>query len=151
MRSLRRLLPVAALAAALTLAGCSDDSSEAPASADAGAASGTVSATESPSVGEIREAIDSGATVIDVRTPDEFAAGHLEGAVNIPYDEIATRIGSVQPDRKAPIKLYCGIGVRAQMAKFSLEAQGYERVSNEGGYAAIVEAQAACRQDATKC
>ncbi len=88
---------------------------------------------------------------IDVRSPEEFAAGHLEGAVNIPYDEIATRIGSVQPDRKAPIKLYCGIGVRAQMAKFSLEAQGYERVSNEGGYAAIVEAQAACRQDATKC
>ena len=80
---------------------------------------------------------------IDVRTPAEYAAGHLDGAHNIPHDDIASRISQVAPDKRARIKLYCGIGVRAQMAKFSLEAQGYEHVSNEGGYDRLREHAAA--------
>lgn len=71
---------------------------------------------------------------IDVRAPAEFAAGHLDGAINIPYDQIAVRIGQVAPDRQRDIRLYCGVGLRAQMAKFALEAQGYARVTNEGGF-----------------
>jgi len=74
---------------------------------------------------------------IDVRSAEEYAAGHLDGAVNIPYDEIATRISEVTRDKKRAIRLYCGIGVRAQAAKFALEAQGFEQVSNEGGYDAL--------------
>ena len=74
---------------------------------------------------------------IDVRSAEEFDAGHLEGAVNIPYDEIATRISEVTRDKQRAIRVYCGIGVRAQMAKVALEAQGFERVSNEGGYDAL--------------
>jgi len=74
---------------------------------------------------------------IDVRSAEEYAAGHLEGAVNIPYDEIATRISEVTRDKQRAIRLYCGIGVRAQVAKVALEAQGFEQVSNEGGYDAL--------------
>jgi phage shock protein E len=79
---------------------------------------------------------------IDVRSPEEYATGHLDGAINIPFNEIATRIREVTADRRQPIRLYCGVGVRAQMAKFSLEAQGFEQVTNEGGYDAL-RAQAA--------
>ena len=89
---------------------------------------------------------------IDVRSPAEYAAGHLDGAVNIPFDEIATRIREVTADRQQPIKLYCGVGVRAQMAKFSLEAQGFERVTNEGGYDSLrAAADAAAPSCGTNC
>jgi phage shock protein E len=72
---------------------------------------------------------------IDVRAPEEYAAGHLPGAINIPYQHIALEIGRVETHKDRAIKLYCGIGVRAQMAKLSLESQGYQHVSNEGGFA----------------
>lgn len=134
MRTLRRLLPVAALAAALTLAGCSDDSSEGPSSADSGAASGSVSVSESPSVGEIREAIDSGAIVIDVRTPDEFAAGHLRDAVNHDFyaPGFARKIGRLDP--KKSYVLYCASGNRAGQAQQMMLDQGFTDVMNAGGY-----------------
>jgi phage shock protein E len=79
-------------------------------------------------------AADDAALWIDVRSPEEYAAGHLDGAINIPYDQIAIRIGGVAPDRQRDIRLYCRVGRRAQMAKFALEAQGYARVTNEGGF-----------------
>lgn len=81
---------------------------------------------------------------IDVRTPEEYASGHLDGAINIHYQDIATAIAKVAPDKRTPIRLYCAVGVRAQMAKFALEAQGYERVTNEGGYESLREAAGAC-------
>ena len=71
---------------------------------------------------------------IDVRSAEEYGTGHLPGALNIPYKDIAARIKSVEPDTTRPIHLYCGIGVRAQMAKLSLESQGYKAVTNEGGF-----------------
>ena len=76
---------------------------------------------------------------IDVRSPEEYGAGHLPGALNIPYKDIAARIKSVEPDTGRPIHLYCGIGVRAQMAKFSLESQGYKAVTNEGGFSDLAK------------
>lgn len=88
---------------------------------------------------------------IDVRSPEEYAAGHLAGAVNIPHREIANRIADIAPDRHTRLKLYCRRGVRAETAKFSLEALGYQNVSNEGGYAAILETRTACKPDANAC
>lgn len=76
---------------------------------------------------------------IDVRSPEEYSAGHLPGALNIPYKDIAARIKAVEPDTARPIHLYCGIGVRAQMAKFSLESQGYKAVTNEGGFSELAK------------
>lgn len=48
---------------------------------------------------DLAELVQGGALVIDVRTPGEFAGGDIQGAVNIPYDEIAAKIGTVDADK----------------------------------------------------
>ena len=71
--------------------------------------------------------------LIDVRSAEEFASGHLQGAVNIPHDRIVEEIGAVAPDKSARIILYCRSGRRAETALNALKAAGYENVSNYGG------------------
>lgn len=70
---------------------------------------------------------------IDVRTAEEFAGGHVEGALNVPYDEIGDRIGAVELQKDDTIYLYCGSGRRAGIAKETLETMGYTGVTNVGG------------------
>ena len=70
---------------------------------------------------------------IDVRTPEEFAEGHIQGAVNIPVDQIASKIAAVSPNKNAPINLYCRSGRRAEAALQELKKMGYTQVSNHGG------------------
>jgi len=78
--------------------------------------------------------IDLDATVlIDVRSAGEFASGHLQGAVNIPHDQITEGIGSVAADKSTRIILYCRSGRRADTALNALKSAGYENVSNYGG------------------
>jgi len=76
---------------------------------------------------------DKDAVWIDVRTPQEYSSGHLDGATNIPHTEIGDQIASVTEDKSAPIKLYCRSGGRAGMAKEKLEEMGYTNVENVGG------------------
>lgn len=87
---------------------------------------------------DARKLIANGATVVDVRTPEEFAAGHLPNATNIPVQEFAARIGEVDKlaggNRAKDIVVYCGSGKRSEKAKTQLEAAGYTRVVNGGGY-----------------
>lgn len=71
---------------------------------------------------------------IDVRTPEEFAEGHIEGAVNLPFDQIGARIHEVTADKNAPIHLYCRSGRRSGLALETLKAQGYTNLVNRGGY-----------------
>jgi rhodanese-related sulfurtransferase len=47
-------------------------------------------------------------TLIDVLSPESFAARHIPGAINLPVVDIARRAGEVLPDRRAPIVAYCG-------------------------------------------
>ena len=88
---------------------------------------------------------------IDVRTADEFAAGHLPGATHIPVEDLGARIRNVTSDPEADLRLYCGIGVRAQIAKVYLESLGYRNVTNEGGFADIVARQQAEATAAGEC
>jgi phage shock protein E len=78
-----------------------------------------------------------GAIVLDVRTSEEFADDHLEGAVNVPVQELSSRLPDVAQlaagDRATPIVLYCGSGERAGKAKRVLDAEGYTQVINGGG------------------
>lgn len=67
---------------------------------------------------------------IDVRTAQEFAGEHVDGAFNIPYEEITQRIAEVTTDRDAEILLYCRSGRRAGIAKTALEGMGYTHVVN---------------------
>ena len=71
---------------------------------------------------------------IDVRTADEYASGHVSGAVHIPYEEIGVRISEVTADKDALIYVYCRSGRRSSIAEESLRAMGYTNLINAGGY-----------------
>jgi len=70
---------------------------------------------------------------LDVRTPGEFNAGHLEAAINVPHGEVVDQISSLVEDKNAEIYLYCRSGNRAGIAKRALESEGYTNVTNVGG------------------
>lgn len=71
---------------------------------------------------------------IDVRTLEEFSAGHLQGSVHIPYEEVPARIGEVTSDKNACLRLYCRSGRRSGVAADALQSMGFTRAVNEGGY-----------------
>jgi phage shock protein E len=80
----------------------------------------------------VSERIRTGAKVIDVRTEDEFADEHYEGAVNIPVGELMSRIGELG-EKDTPLILYCASGARSAMAAKMLKAAGFSDVINAGG------------------
>lgn len=75
--------------------------------------------------------------LLDVRTPAEYAAGHLPGARSIPLDTLAERAAAELPDRAAAIVIYCQSGMRSRMACRQLARMGYTGVVNGGGMAAL--------------
>lgn len=81
---------------------------------------------------------EEGAIVLDVRTPSEYAEGHVDNAVNIAHDQLQGRLGEVetlsQGDKSKPIVVYCRSGRRSGIAKKILLEAGYEKVTNLGGY-----------------
>lgn len=76
---------------------------------------------------------------IDVRSAEEFNAGHLQGAVNIPHDKIIEGVKAIGSDKDAPINLYCRSGRRAEAALTELKNAGYTNVTNLGGYEDLVK------------
>ena len=76
-----------------------------------------------------RALVAEGALLLDVRSPQEFAAGHIDGAKNIPVDELPRRIAGLDP--ATPIVVYCQSGMRSARAKKALQAAGL-RVSDLG-------------------
>ena len=78
---------------------------------------------------------DRSLVVLDVRTPEEFAAGHLPGAINIPHTELASRVAELEVSRESDIVVYCRTGVRAATALGVLEKSGFKRLFHlEGDY-----------------
>ncbi len=65
---------------------------------------------------------------LDVRTPEEFAAGHIPGAVNIPLQMIEKRLREIPRDRR--LYVYCEAGVRSARAARLLRKAGYENIEN---------------------
>jgi len=84
---------------------------------------------------------------IDVRTPAEYARGHLPQAELIPFDSIGVGAAKLGLAKDAPIYLYCAVGGRAEKAKRSLQALGYSNVTNAGG----LEDARQLAQDAAPC
>ena len=71
--------------------------------------------------------------IIDARTDEEFAAGHIEGAIMIPEYEIANRAEEQLPDKDALILVYCRSGRRSKIASEELVKLGYTNVKEFGG------------------
>jgi rhodanese-related sulfurtransferase len=69
--------------------------------------------------------------VLDVRSADEYVAGHVPGAVNIPHDQVAARLAEVPKDKD--VVLYCRSGRRTDMAVQVLAANGYTRLQHLEG------------------
>ena len=71
--------------------------------------------------------------LLDVRTQEEFDAGHIASAVLLPYDEIELKAATVLPDKEKEIVLYCRSGRRSAIAKKALVDLGYKDVEDFGG------------------
>ncbi len=70
-------------------------------------------------------------TYIDVREPMEFAAGHLEGAINIPVGSISDGVATLQDILKdSKLVVYCRSGARAENARAQLQQLGFSDVVN---------------------
>ena len=80
-----------------------------------------------------RRLVAAGVKVVDVRTADEFAAGHVPGAVNIPFDELPRRHAEVGPP-SAPVLLYCRSGRRSSIATATLREKGFTRIYDLQAY-----------------
>jgi molybdopterin/thiamine biosynthesis adenylyltransferase/rhodanese-related sulfurtransferase len=86
--------------------------------------------------GAVREQLDSGALVVDVRQDEEWATGHIPGARHVPKSHLESRIEGVAPDKSQRVVLYCASGQRsAWAARTLIEDLGYESVeSMTGGF-----------------
>ena len=82
-------------------------------------------------VAAVEPSADPRPLVLDVRTPQEYARGHVPGAVNLPVDELRSRLGEVPRDR--PIVTYCQVGMRGYLATRILLQSGFPQVKNLGG------------------
>lgn len=87
---------------------------------------------------EAWERIRHGALLIDVRSPQDYAAGHLDEAINIPHTDIAKDLPRIGNSKEREIVLYCGSGRRAGLAQQELIDLGYRHVYNAGGYAELL-------------
>jgi len=78
-------------------------------------------------VGELKGA---GAQIVDVRTRAEFSFGHAAGSLNIPLDQLESRLGEL--DRSRPVLVCCATGSRSAFAKSVMQAAGFGEVHNAG-------------------
>ena len=86
------------------------------------------------SAAEAKALIDAGGCLaLDVRAADEYAEGHIPGAVNLPLDRITAGESLLPPDKDGLILVYCLTGRRAARAVKALTALGYTKVKNMGG------------------
>lgn len=74
------------------------------------------------------DAKDASLIILDVRSPGEFAAGHVPGAINIPYTHLPARISELPSAAEKDLVLYCTIGVRAEIAASRLRENGFTRL-----------------------
>lgn len=128
-----------ALALVPALSACSNTPSEsgstassasASVSSDSASSGSSSSPGSSGSSGQANTAIG---TLIDVRTPEEFADGHLKGATNIDFNgpDFAEKISEL--DKDGEYTLYCRSGRRSGLALEAMKAAGFTKVTNAGG------------------
>lgn len=81
---------------------------------------------------DLKAIIDEGAFLVDVRTPAEFADGHVQGSVNIPLDKVPYELPKFKGRKN--IVVFCRSGARSGQAKAILEQHGFINVVNGGSW-----------------
>jgi len=71
---------------------------------------------------------DTSLVIVDVRSPAEFAEGHVPGARNIPHDQLAARLAELRDAKDKDIVLYCRSGRRVELATETLRGAGFEKL-----------------------
>ncbi len=87
----------------------------------------------------LKESILKGATLIDVRTEKEFAGGSARGAINIPLDQVESRIAEFKKEKE--IVVFCRSGNRSGQAKTILNKHGINSVLNGGAWGNVKKIQ----------
>ena len=82
------------------------------------------------------ELLKNGAVIIDVRSKGEFDGGHIDGAINIPVDQLSNNLNKLK-DKDKTIITCCASGMRSAAAKSMLKANGYTNVYNGGGWSGL--------------
>ena len=85
-------------------------------------------------------AVDEPTLIIDVRTAEEFAAGHFPGAINIPHEDIVQGIEEYNVGKDQTVLLYCRSGNRSGQAEARLQSAGFSGAKNVGGLNALLAA-----------
>ena len=105
------------------------------------ACSGIGSSTAVHSSSTSWDAIKGGALLVDVRGPQEYASGSIDGSVNIPHDEIRSTADELGSDKSRQVVVYCRSGRRAGLAMKALKDLGFDNVINAGGYSDLLQSR----------
>ena len=84
---------------------------------------------------DFAQLVKDGAQIIDVRTPGEYAMGHIRGSKNIPLNELQSKLKQIKKDK--PVITCCASGMRSSSAKGMLKSSGYTEVYNGGGWSSL--------------
>ena len=87
---------------------------------------------------KVKEALQKGAVIIDVRTPHEFDNGKVPGSINIPVDRIASNIERIRSIKK-PVVIVCESGARSGQAKSILKTAGINDVHTGGSWESVLK------------
>ncbi|HEU4431604.1 MAG TPA: rhodanese-like domain-containing protein [Myxococcota bacterium] len=115
MRTLRALLTLAALTGLLTLVACSEPAIESAQPVQPDQLAALLAGEDAP-------------LLLDVRTPEEFAQGHVPGAKLVPVQELEARLGELEMYETRGVVAYCEVGGRAAKAAELLRAKGFANV-----------------------
>lgn len=80
---------------------------------------------------EAKKLVAAGAKLIDVRSPGEYAMGHIPGSINVPVSELGARAKDLGA-KDQPKVVYCASGTRSALARSVLKGQGFQQVFNLG-------------------
>lgn len=81
---------------------------------------------------DLGQLINDGAVILDVRTPGEYAGGHVKGSINIPVDQLKSKMATLKKDKV--IITCCASGMRSASARGMLKASGFAEVHNGGSW-----------------
>ena len=81
--------------------------------------------------------VDKGGVIVDVRSSEEYAGGHIEGSINIPVGDLISRLSELEHYKNIPVITCCASGIRSARAKSILKSNDFEQVHNGGAWSSL--------------